>query len=422
VNDCFWTASFSSSIYQCFRDNSVNTYSGQGLTHYGAGMEETNNYIWWWSQDGGTGTLVSEYDPATQTLTGDFFEATTPLLGGIAGGAGGRDLGGNWELIGMFQGSPDHVGAFDLATVAPSLMADVKEIEAANGGTINFKMDAGTANGGRSYGLFGGFTGNSPGILLPGGMTTLPVNFDVVTDALIILNPPGFLGNLDGNGLSKAQLDIPPIPDLSRDTTLTFAFCIQGPPWDFASNFVEVVLKAPVVMDEYIYDDGETDNLLGWSAGGEMAWIHFFKAFNGADTLTQVATAFGSALYTGYNPGNGTPATLYVWDDPTNDNDPLDAVFLQKLDVLVVNVDTDIVNYFTLGAPQAVNAGFFIGAMQDHAAGQYVAPMDTDTPYGGEAWVAGIPAGVFDPYTISNNTVYEMSGIGLPAYFLLRAK
>ena len=30
VSDCFWTGSFSSSIYQCFRDNTYNTFSGQG--------------------------------------------------------------------------------------------------------------------------------------------------------------------------------------------------------------------------------------------------------------------------------------------------------------------------------------------------------------------------------------------------------
>ena len=70
VSDSFWTASFSSSIYQCFRNNTYNTYSNSGVVAYGAAMEETNNLVWWWSQSGATGTQGMEYDPTTQTLTG----------------------------------------------------------------------------------------------------------------------------------------------------------------------------------------------------------------------------------------------------------------------------------------------------------------------------------------------------------------
>jgi hypothetical protein len=420
VSDSFWTASFSSSIYQCFRNNTYNTYSGQGLTHYGAGMEEKNNMIWWWSQDGATLSLASEYDPASQTLTGRAFEATTPLLGGTAGGAGCHEVGGNWELIGMFQGSPDHVGAFDLEVgTPPALKVSPDEIDSRVGGTVTFDLNAGAPNAGRFYVIFAGASGSMPGTPLPGGSTVLPVNWDAVTNLLLGL--PFFYGNLDGAGHDMKSLPVSPF-FIASDITVTFAYALNGPPWDFASNPEDLLVTAP--PDEYLYDDGETDNLLGWTAGGDMAWMHYFKAVGGADTLTELGTAFGSALYPGYNPGNGTPATLYVWDDPTNDNDPLDAALLQKIDVSVVNVDTDIINYFPLGAPQAVNGGFFIGANQVHNPGQFVAPMDTDTPYGGEAWIAGMIGGIFDPYNIANNLpyVYEMSGIGWPAYFLLRAK
>ena len=48
--------------------------------------------------------------------------------------------------------------------------------------------------------------------------------------------------------------------------------------------------------------------------------------------------------------------------------------------------------------------------------------MDMDTPYGGESWVAGNVGGAFDYNNFNNNLVYEMGLLGLPSYFLLRAK
>ena len=345
------------------------------------------------------------------------------FAGGIAGGAGGHALGGGaWELVGMFQGSPDHVGAYDLATVPATFKVDVAEIDATTGGTANFDLDAGAANAGRFYLILGGWTGSTPGIPLPGGAVTLPVNWDQVTDALLMINPPGFMGNLDGNGHSTAQLPVPPVPDLSRDTTLTFAYALQGPPWDFASNAVEFVLKAPVTITEYKYDDGSCENLLGWTSGGEMCWMHGFEAANGADTIDTIRVVFGSTTYPGYSPGNGTPCDVYLWDDPTNDFNPSDVVLLASAATTVQNVDTDIFNDVSI-TPTAVTGVFFVGCNLNHAAGQYVAPIDMDTsPYTGEAWVAGNPGGTFDPNNMANNLLYEMSAIGLPNYFLLRAK
>jgi hypothetical protein len=83
-----------------------------------------------------------------------------------------------------------------------------------------------------------------------------------------------------------------------------------------------------------------------------------------------------------------------------------------------VNVDTDIVNYFTLTTPTPVTGGFWVGAMQNHNAGQFVAPIDqTTTPYNGEAFYAGVSGGVFDPNNIANNSVGNYG-----YYWLLRAK
>jgi hypothetical protein len=70
-------------------------------------------------------------------------------------------------------------------------------------------------------------------------MTTLPLNLDIFTNHLLGINPPGFLGVLNQDGQASAQLSIPSFYT-SRDYWITFAAALKGPPWDFASNFVEL--------------------------------------------------------------------------------------------------------------------------------------------------------------------------------------
>jgi hypothetical protein len=153
-----------------------------------------------------------------------------------------------------------------------------------------------------------------------------------------------------------------------------------------------------------------------------MCWLHWFKAVGGSDTIAKVGTAWGSALYPNYSPGNGTAADVFVFEDPNDDGDPSDVVLLNQTAVTVQNVDTDQINDYTLTAPANVSGGFFVGASQVHNAGQFVAPMDTHTPYNFNAWVTGaIAPAVWDPNLWDLSITYEMSTIGLPAFFLLRA-
>ena len=108
-----------------------------------------------------------------------------------------------------------------------------------------------------------------------------------------------------------------------------------------------------------------------------------------------------------------------MWDDPTNDNNPIDAVLVGTGTGVVANTNTDTFNEFVLDAPTAVDNGFFIGCHVYQNVGIYAAPMDTSTPYGGEAWFLG--GAVFDPTDLTTTYIYEMGSIGFPAYWLLRA-
>ena len=111
------------------------------------------------------------------------------------------------------------------------------------GGKSTFSLDAGAANVARNYIILGGVTGSSPGTPLPGGMATLPVNWDVFTTIVINLANTvifqNFIGILDANGQASALFDTQgPVPG-AAGITMTFAFALNNP-WDFASNAVEI--------------------------------------------------------------------------------------------------------------------------------------------------------------------------------------
>ena len=403
--DSFWTASFSSSIYQCFKNGTYNTYSNPGLSMYGAAIEASdpaNPMLWWWSQDGSFGCLATEMNPATGTTTGNTFEGD-PGVGGIAGGACAYDAGGGmWHLVGLAQASPDTIAAYDLNTVGMPFECDTKVIESWVGGTANFKLDAGVANAGRYYAIFGSATGSTPGFNLPGGGANVPVNWDSFTNILLLAALPGFIGPLDGNGQATASLYLPHF-QLGSDLNLTFAYGLAGPPWDYASNPVEILVKAWAPM--YAYDDGSCENILGWTSGGEICFMHPFDSGPG-DTITKASNTYGSTTYPGYGPGNGTATTVFMWDDPTNDMNPTDCVLKDMVGSTIQNEDLDIFVDTNFTVPQNVTGIFFIGVNVPHSAGMYVCPIDMDTPPPtGTTWYAGGVAGVFDYNNIANNTV-----------------
>lgn len=126
----------------------------------------------------------------------------------------------------------------------PPLVADTYALPESTGGAVNFTLDAGAGNANRYYLIVGSVTGITPGIALPGGMTTLPVNWDPFTSLVIALvNTPAFanfMSQLDGSGKSTAQMNsLGPLPPGSWGLSMFFAYCMSKP-FDFASNPVMV--------------------------------------------------------------------------------------------------------------------------------------------------------------------------------------
>jgi hypothetical protein len=138
------------------------------------------------------------------------------------------------------------------------------------------------------------------------------------------------------------------------------------------------------------YDDGSSEDMYGWPAGGDMAWLQAFgDAGGGSQVISSVQVAYGSPSNPGHSPANGSPARVAIWEDPNDDGDPSDAVLLQVVNTTVANVDTDQMN--TVSIPSASVSGvFFIGVSEVHPAGDFVAVMDTSgclTP--GRQWFFG---------------------------------
>jgi len=120
--DCFWTASWSSDLYQVFRDGSYNSFANILTGVYGMawdGRDPVAPMLWIWSQDG-SGAQATQFDPLTGTFTGVTWDGDATL--GIAGGADlFTDPANGTVLGGMHQGSPDVVAVYHMEDAPPMI-------------------------------------------------------------------------------------------------------------------------------------------------------------------------------------------------------------------------------------------------------------------------------------------------------------
>lgn len=127
------------------------------------------------------------------------------------------------------------IGADEYSAHLP-FEADAFTVSETTGGTINYTLDAGPANAGNFYLIFGTLSGTTPGTVLPHNKVILPINWDLFTTEFlnIVHLLDGFMGTLDGNGQASAQLTLSPLPGYAG-AFLNFAFSTFNP-FDFTSN------------------------------------------------------------------------------------------------------------------------------------------------------------------------------------------
>jgi hypothetical protein len=307
-------------------------------------------------------------------------------------------------------------------------MVSPKEISAYFGGTFTFEL-FGDGYGGRDYILLGSATGISPPVMLPGGGLLWLARdwfFDLVLKAALaggwgVLN--NFIGTLDPDGYATATMTLPGHCELYEDLPLWFAWTTYNP-FDFQSNTVEcTVTGAPPELEEYMWDDGGSENALGWGSGGVVAWIHSFDSGTG-DDINDISSCFGSALHTS-GPAIGTAVDLWVWDDPNQDGDPADGTVVGTGSGAVANNNSNVFDNFDLDATTAVTGLFFIGVSLDQPVGVYAAPMDQNTLGLGVSFFTGAYTGsvygYWSAYALYAHPIYAMAAIGYDSVWMLRA-
>lgn len=139
----------------------------------------------------------------------------------------------------------NHVAFDPWITGAESLHASTYVMFAATGGTVQFDLDAGAGQADRQYILLGSLSGSLPGVPLPGGQVTLPLNWDLFTTLVLNwINTPvfaDFLGGLDSSGLGAAELSLVSMPMNFTGLKMSFAYALHSP-CDFVSNPVEILI------------------------------------------------------------------------------------------------------------------------------------------------------------------------------------
>jgi len=205
----------------------VIAYSGQSLTN------NTPKVHW---------KTTGSWNPVEmQNAGGDNYYAYIPLQATgteIAYYINAQDASGRDENH-PYIGEPGAHTFLSYNPYNPTLNADVFEISESTGGQVNFSLDASVDNANRNYILLATASGTSPGIILPGGFATLPLNWDAFTDLIMVLLNSSyfvdFLGQLDGSGQAAAQLNVGPLPSGTAGITLHFAYACNNP-WDFVSD------------------------------------------------------------------------------------------------------------------------------------------------------------------------------------------
>jgi hypothetical protein len=211
---------------------------------------ETGCYLDW-------GDGIIDADPLwVNPSGGDYHLQQDPVQPGVNNPCvdTGHNLGLNWGLAkcttrtdGGYDFNILDMGFHYGDSFLPALVADSHEIPEKAGAKIRFLMTAGHENSGypihRMYILLGSTSGTSPGYPLPGGLATLPLNWDWFTDIIFtLLNTPvfdEFMGTLEFYyGSAAALLNTGPLPG-GAGLVLHFAFALNKP-WDYVSNTVRI--------------------------------------------------------------------------------------------------------------------------------------------------------------------------------------
>ena len=167
----------------------------------------------------------------------------------------------------------------------------------------------------------------------------------------------------------------------------------------------------------YKLDDGSTDQTLGLTLGGTMCWLQTFdtRPLAEYDVITEIQVGYGFPQNPGFCVPDGTPVTACLWEDPTDDGDPSDALLLLTKASTVQNRDTQILNSIPIAAT-TVRGRFFAGVFLTHFINQFPASRDLNTQSLGRAFFLGtLTGGSFNPsnlQSLSHTQIFSLDNAG----------
>ncbi|MHC5001652.1 MAG: hypothetical protein ACYTJ0_00875, partial [Planctomycetota bacterium] len=112
----------------------------------------------------------------------------------------------------------------------------------------------------------------------------------------------------------------------------------------------------------YAIDDGSGEQNVGFGGAGLQGIANTFVIDPSCSTIDTISVAWGTM-----NTSIGTPCTVSIYDDPNNDGDPSDAVFLGSGTGITANEGTDTFNDYALTASVEVSGLFFVAAVAEVA-------------------------------------------------------
>lgn len=209
-----------------------------------------------WNRDGKKDLLVGKNDGGIAyfqnegTQTAPLFTGASPLMVGstpLSMGSGAYPVMVDWdgdEVLDIIAGN-NLWFVYYFHALGPLSLSE-NRINESIGNEIELTLNAGSIHGGRKYIIFGSISGTYPGFTLPGGLATLPLNWDIFTDLVFILLNTAvfnhFFGFLDSGGEATARFNtLGPVPG-AAGTYIHFAYALNNP-WDYISNpaAIEVV-------------------------------------------------------------------------------------------------------------------------------------------------------------------------------------
>jgi hypothetical protein len=221
--------------YSDVEGGKANLFLGPGCTlNWGAGMIDADPLFF----DPGSGDYHLQQDPCQPGVVNPCVDSGGNLV-----------TNNGYDACTTKTNHDDDEGRVDMGfhygcyAVLP-LATDIGFLPQGTGGIVRFHISAGDQSKFRNYLILGGTSGTDPGTLLPGGLATIPINWDWFTDLELSLlgHSPiftDFLGKLGNAGHDAARLIVPALPPVALGVVMHFAYCCNDP-FDHVSNAVEI--------------------------------------------------------------------------------------------------------------------------------------------------------------------------------------